>query len=250
MVGGQSIRESAEKLREISDAIDIGLHLTLTDHGPLTTAKTLARDGLFLGQGALWRKALAGSLDIGDVEREISGQLDAFESLFSGLPNFLDGHHHIHQIPSIREVVVRIIAERYANKGVYLRTTAEHPLTIARRSVSVGKALAMALPGWRQEVLARESGIRTNNGFSGIYDFSNRVPYRDLFKRFVLDGRDQMLIMCHPGYCDEQLRALDSVTEQREIELTYLIGDDFFGDLDQAGFCLTRFRSDFQRTLR
>jgi chitin disaccharide deacetylase len=248
MMSGRSIQESAGKLLEFSNTIDIGLHLTLTDHCPLTAANTLTREGHFFGQGALWRKALTGSLDLGDVEREISGQLDAFEKTFSSLPNFLDGHHHVHQIPSIREVVVRVVAERYADKDFYIRTTAEEPLAVVKRGVSVAKALTMTLLGRSQELLAHEFGIRTNNGFSGVYDFSNKVPYRDLFKRFVSGGRDRMLIMCHPGYSDDLLKTLDSVIEQREIELAYFNGDEFLGDLDQAGFRLARFRSDFQRS--
>ena len=172
-------------------------------------------------------------------------QLDAFNSFFGRTPDFLDGHHHVHQIPYIRNVVIRILKDRCAGTEFYLRTTAETLSTIARRRVGMGKALALALPDWQMKKLADRARIATNSGFSGIYDFLNQTSYRILFKKFILNGGDRMLVMCHPGYSDDQLTAIDSVTTQRENELAYFESDDFLMDLSQSNFCLGRFRSDF-----
>jgi predicted glycoside hydrolase/deacetylase ChbG (UPF0249 family) len=43
-----------------------------------------------------------------------------------------------------------------------------------------------------------------------------------------LDGSpDGGLIMCHPGFVDDTLIALDPVTDQREREYAFLSGDGF-----------------------
>jgi 2-polyprenyl-3-methyl-5-hydroxy-6-metoxy-1,4-benzoquinol methylase len=84
--------------------------------------------------------------------------------------------------------------------------------------------------------LALRSGIATNSGFSGIYDFSGKTSYRLLFKKFISHGTDRVLVMYHPGYSDHQLEAIDSVTTQRENEFVYLESDDFLLDLDQSNF--------------
>jgi predicted glycoside hydrolase/deacetylase ChbG (UPF0249 family) len=246
MVGGSSFQESSAQLRQDRDNIDIGLHLTLTDHQPLSAMSSIAVDGRLPRLGTLWRQALLGQLAVNEIEREILAQLDAFNSFFGRAPDFLDGHHHVHQIPYIRNVVIRMLKDRFAGTEFYLRTTAETLSTIARRRIGMGKALALALPGWQMKKLANRACIATNSGFSGIYDFSDQTSYRILFKKFILNGGDRMLVMCHPGYSDDQLTAIDSVTTQRENELAYFESDDFLMDLSQSNFCLGRFRSDFQ----
>jgi hypothetical protein len=42
---------------------------------------------------------------------------------------------------------------------------------------------------------------------------------------------DGGLIMCHPGYVDDTLTALDPVTQQRAVEHAYLAGERFAADL-------------------
>jgi predicted glycoside hydrolase/deacetylase ChbG (UPF0249 family) len=51
--------------------------------------------------------------------------------------------------------------------------------------------------------------------------------------------------MCHPGYVDDELRALDPAVESRVEELNYLKSDVFFSMLDKRGLRLTPdFRPD------
>jgi predicted glycoside hydrolase/deacetylase ChbG (UPF0249 family) len=46
--------------------------------------------------------------------------------------------------------------------------------------------------------------------------------------REFLDGLPEGgVVMCHPGFVDEILISLDPLTKVREIERTYLAGEDF-----------------------
>ena len=241
MVGGPDFAKSVSALKACALSIDVGVHLTLTDQIPLIGGQSISEGGRFFPLGRLWRQALLGRIDREELESEIGGQLDAFEALVGRAPDFLDGHHHVHQIPIINEVVLTILRKRYAQDMFFVRCTAENPVSIVRRGVDVIKSLSLALPGLRMKALAHNAHMPTNNGFSGIYDFSGKVAYRDLFQRFLSNGGDRMMIMCHPGYSDSHLAELDRVTIQRESELTYFLSDDFSADLYQANFRLARF---------
>jgi len=46
-------------------------------------------------------------------------------------------------------------------------------------------------------------------------------------RQFLQNLPEGGLVMCHPGFVDETLRSLDSLTTQREKEHAYLAGDDF-----------------------
>ena len=75
--------------------------------------------------------------------------------------------------------------------------------------------------------VAARSGIPTNEGFSGIYDFNKeRLDLTDLFDRFLQCPGSRMLIMCHPGRSDSELRRIDSLTSQRNAELAFLLSDE------------------------
>jgi predicted glycoside hydrolase/deacetylase ChbG (UPF0249 family) len=48
--------------------------------------------------------------------------------------------------------------------------------------------------------------------------------------------------MCHPGYCDDELRAAPTrLTESREIELRALQSNEIQAALEQTGIVLTSF---------
>ena len=49
------------------------------------------------------------------------------------------------------------------------------------------------------------------------------------------------LVMCHPGFPDAALAAIDTVVERRQDEYDYLAGPDFARDLAAAGRQLARF---------
>ena len=47
--------------------------------------------------------------------------------------------------------------------------------------------------------------------------------------------------MCHPGFVDARLRAIDAVTDQRRREYDYFASERFPADLQAAGRRLARF---------
>ncbi len=172
-----------------------------------------------------------------EITAEFERQFDAFEQALGRPPAFLDGHLHVQQLPAVREILVALWQRRLRGRGAWLRVA--DGLTLSHGL----KGLAVGLLGRGLRARAAESGIATNDRFSGIYDLTERVPYATLFERFLADtaGAQWPLVMCHPGEVDDELRAVDSVTAAREAELRFLEGPDFLPLLARHGLTLGRF---------
>ena len=232
----------ADELKECSDGLDVGIHLTLTDHVPLGALPLTAPGNRFPSLGKLMKLSLSRTLALSEIRQEIQRQFDAFAIHFGRAPSFLDGHHHVHQLPGIRNVVVEAIVENFSQEKPYVRVCSSPLDVLLSRGVGTVRAMGIGWFGGRLRRLAESNGIPVTRGFSGIYDFSGGTPYGDLFKRFLIGLTDQSLIMCHPGLVDDDLRRVDGLTNQRESELEYLLSQEFISTLEQAGIHLSRYQ--------
>ena len=88
------------------------------------------------------------------------------------------------------------------------------------------------------EVEMAALGVRVNPAFAGAYVFDEQADFTRLFPGF-LDGLSaDSVVMCHPGFVDDELRRLDPLTTLREHEYAYLASDDFSVSLAQRGVTL------------
>ena len=231
--------EEAERLKPLADRADIGLHLTLTDHSPLGPMPRLAPAGRLPPLKAVMRRAFAGQLDAREIAGEVDRQVAAFTGAFGRPPDYIDGHQHVHQLPTVREAVAKALARL---PGAYVRLCGEPRRAILRRGVSVAKALLISELGTGLAALARAAGIPANDGFRGVYDFSGSIPFGTLMERFVDPPVALPLVMVHPGIPDDALRRADPVVDQRLVEHDYLRGDAFGALLTGRAVRLARFR--------
>jgi hypothetical protein len=74
---------------------------------------------------------------------------------------------------------------------------------------------------------ARWAGIAVNPAFAGAYDFGRKTAFAEIFPRFLAGLPNGGLIMCHPGFVDDELKRLDSLTGQREREFAYFNSEDY-----------------------
>lgn len=243
MVVGSHWQSEAAELRPFAEQADIGLHLTLTDQAPLAPLPRLAPAGRLPRVGSLLAAAMLRRLDPEEVRAELTRQLDAFESAFGRPPAFLDGHQHVHQFPVVRDAVVDLWRRRLARAGAWLRVCDEPLAAVVRRGVAVPKSLIIAVFGQALRRRARAAGIPVNDRFAGVHDFSGRQPYGELFDRFAVNSgaAQRLLVMCHPGEVDDELRRCDPVTDAREDELRYFESPDFAAALQRHGLVLGRF---------
>ena len=233
--------EHALSLFYLRRMADIGLHFTLTGFKPLGSMPSLAPKGYLPSYKDLLLRSLTGRLDLDEIKQEMIRQLDSFEQEWGSLPDFLDGHLFVHHLPGIRDVLIDLYKSRLLGSGAYVRVSSSSISVIFQRKVNILKTLSIGYFGWRLEKMVKDYGIPVNAGFSGIYDFSGRVPYRVLFERFLIGVKNRCQIMCHPGIVDDELSKVDTLTKQREAEYEFFRADEFFEILNRAGVYLGRF---------
>ena len=137
------------------------------------------------------------------------------------------------------------LEEKGFSGKVWLRDSSDRPWRILRRGVELTKALGIA---WLGRGFAREASARgyvTNEGFSGFSAFDPAHDYAADFARYLRAPGRRHLIMCHPGYCDEELVAADPVTLSRERELSFLLSPAFTAMLDRNRARLARLSDAF-----
>jgi predicted glycoside hydrolase/deacetylase ChbG (UPF0249 family) len=186
----------------------------------------LAPSNRFPALGSLVRSALLGGLPVAEVAAEAARQIDSFAEHFGRLPDYVDGHQHVHALPVIRDALLGTLAERKLAGRLWLRDPGDRLHAILARPLR-RKALVVAAltAGFAPQAAAK--GFALNQGFSGFSDFN---PSRDCATLFAASLRlpgPRHLVMCHPGYSDAALADLDPATASRDAELAFLLSPAF-----------------------
>lgn len=232
-------RRAARDLMSLRGRIAVGLHLNLTAGPPLGPMPKLAPSGLFPALKDLLPLALKRQLDAIEVTGEIDRQIDAFEAAFGEAPAFVDGHQHVHVLPIVRQALIQALKARGYAGRVWLRDPSDRTTAILRRPVGRSKALVVKSLARGFARSAHGAGFRTNKGFSGFAPLDLSVPAARVFEEAFSKLGERPLVMCHPGYVDDELRSLDPALESRVDELNYLKSDAFRELLEQRGLRLT-----------
>ena len=182
--------------------------------------------------------SLSGRLDRREVAAELERQVDRFEAAMGRPPDFLDGHHHVHQLPGVRGAVLDLARRRLPPHG-WVRVCGDSPWAVLGRRVDVARTLLIGALGLGFARRLDRAGIARNRAFRGVYDFSGRVGYDRLFARFVAQAGPGTLMMCHPGFVDDALRAVEHLTDQREVEYRFLASADCPATLAAHGLTLS-----------
>lgn len=232
--------DAAGELRGSSGGIGVGLHLTLTWGRPLGSMPRLAPDGRMPPLSRVVRLAFASRLPIPEIAAEIERQLDSFEAALGRLPDFVDGHQHVHVLPGIRASLLQALANRCGRRPgarrPWLRDPSDRIGAMLRRRLAVGKAVGVTAfaAGFARQ--ARRSGFPTNEGFSGFSTFDpGRDLHADMARHLTALGRSPV-VMCHPGYGDLTHPSEHEGARQRE--QAYLASDDFAALLVERGLVL------------
>lgn len=228
MVVGPSVgRDEVSALQTAaanSSRCAIGLHATLTaPFRPLTMHFQPIDGGMFLTFPKLLRAGLFRRLDPEIIHAELMVQLATFSELFGRAPDFVDGHQHAQLFPQVRDAFLTAVKEAAPNAWVR-QGGRNQPLA---RRLGSPKALVLDILSAQFRDRATRANVAFNPGFAGAYDFSKAPDFGELMRQFLDGLPDHGLIMCHPGFVDETLAALDPLTTQREHEYAYLAGEQF-----------------------
>lgn len=238
-------QQEAKALSGRASHANIGLHLTLTDQRPIRPMPRLAPTGVLPSMPALYRAAMMRALPLSEIADELASQVDAFMAHYGAPPAHIDGHHHVHQLPGIRDLVVALAARlaHEHHRPVWVRNCYESPARIWRRGIAPAKSLVIGSFGRALAHRAAAAGVPYNHGFSGAYDHA--IPNQNwgtLFSRFIDEAGENALVMCHPGYSDAELARLDAMTSVRDGEYVFLMGADWLPLVTSRGLEIGPYR--------
>jgi predicted glycoside hydrolase/deacetylase ChbG (UPF0249 family) len=228
--------DALELLNSGNKRAALGLHVTLTGpFKPISEGFAPLRDGCFPPLNEMLRLAMTRRLRPEPLVIEIATQLRAFIDVFGHLPDFVDGHQHVHLLPQVRDAFLRVVAETAPN--AWVRQCGRAP-SARRLPDHKGLVLDVLSLGFRNQ--AERLGLATNPAFAGAYGFSAKARFARIFPRFLKGLPDGGLIMCHPGVVDAALESLDSLTTLREHEFAFFNSDVFPRVLEEHGVALAQ----------
>ncbi len=233
--------ELAKNLAPYYGKAELGLHVTLTLGRPLGPMPLLAPTGDLPTLGQILKASLLGNLSKREISAEITRQIAEFDAQTGRLPDFIDGHQHVHILPTIRSALWEAIEQYRPGWRPWLRNPADHLGAIMARGVSVGKSLFIAFLAQGFVVSAKKRGFLVNDSFSGVSDFDPKGDFAGDFRRYLLVSGERHLVMCHPGHSDAALAALDPVTTARDLEFEFLRSEAFSTLLASMNMEISRF---------
>ncbi len=174
---------------DIRSKADIGLHLDFTQYEqPLRNVLT-----------KLIVRTIGRGLPRNSIRESIKTQLNRFEDALGTAPDYIDGHQHVHQLPQIRDELLDILAQRYADKLPWIRI-AQPPPQDGFKAMIIGVLGAGRLRGG-----AIEAGLRHSGTLLGVYGFSgDMADYNQRLAAWLHHAQSNSgdvisALMCHPA---------------------------------------------------
>ena len=226
LVNSPHWQETSGALKAVQKHTYLGLHFNLT-FGKALSANWQKNYGSHFGNlSNLIQQAYFRRLDSANIEAEFCAQLDAFRQQLGQEPDFIDGHQHVHQLPIIREAMLKVYKQMKMN--AFWRKTSND----WRDFLSLKPLAINLLGGYRFKNLLKEQTIQTNSSFSGLYNFVCAKKYPQYFRQFLKLIRTEGLILCHPGIQSRDVN--DPLHLYRHHEFNYFMGTAFPNDLQNA----------------
>ena len=195
-------------LMAFRDELDLGLHLCLTEENLGLSARDGAAPLQFSSYGSCVRSSVRGKVRPEQLANEIAAQYRLFASKCGMPPDYIDGHLHIHQAPAVRKALIRFLLSLPEHKRPYIRNTFLSIKTLRRQKLPWVKAAVIGRFGKEMAARLRSAGLRTNEGFAGIYDFHRSNLFCKYLPRFAdcLEKPTSILVV-HPGHSDAWRRS-------------------------------------------
>ena len=220
-------------IARLAPRLGFGVHLNLTSGEPVSRPRQIPtlvdRNGrLHLSPTRLLWALPARQVNLAEVESEFRAQIGRV--FRAGIrPSHLDGHKHVHVLPGVSQIVIRLAQEFSIPSVRCPMEIAPDPRMLDRgrnsrtgviKQYLVGRAVSAFASRFAGE-LAR-AGLLFPQHFYGLTQtgFLNARSVLDILRRLP-EGVSEL--MCHPGYVDGKLVASGTrLLAQREVEIQAL----------------------------
>ena len=226
MTNSPNWKEHAALLKPIKN-IDKGVHLNFTHSMPLSPN---LKEKIHTWPSSLltvihW--LITKKLNSKDIELEIEYQLCEFENCLNQVPDFIDGHQHIHHFPIIRNALLTVYKKKYSwlplSKKPYIRIASSRPHL--SEAYWLKKKIIQWLGSERLKKSLLHNAIPFNQHFAGVYPFNHKQPYETIITDILSIIKNNSILMCHPGM--ESKDKHDPIALSRIDEYNYLLGHKF-----------------------
>ena len=246
LANGAAFEDAIVRVQQCPN-LSVGLHINLTQGRPLhpgTRSSLVDRRGCFYPRGAQAIRLSFGAVSMADVEAEIAAQ--AQRALRAGIAlTHFDGHDHVHLHPLVAPALAKVARQmnvgwiRFRNQRpvlpALLREAGLLRLSDHARHLAVMLAARLSMSG--------ESAGPVRRWVVGAPQLLRASP-RHLFGALVrsIEGGVTEWV-CHPGYADEELRALlpAAQADWGEAELKLLTDPECGKLLEAAGIGLVNY---------
>jgi hopanoid biosynthesis associated protein HpnK len=233
LMANGSAFDAAVSISRGAPGLGIGVHLNLTTGVPVSVALKVPSlvdcNGRFhFSIGRLSQALVTRQVNLAHVECELRSQITkVFTAGIS--PTHLDGHKHMHLLPGISDIVIRLAQEFYIRSIRCPREVAPSLPTLQRIGTSrtavikqyLVARIVSAFAGAFMERVAK-AGLLFPDHFYGLSQtgFLDAPGVRDIVGGLP-EGVSELV--CHPGYLDADLvNAGTRLLVQREVEIRAL----------------------------
>jgi predicted glycoside hydrolase/deacetylase ChbG (UPF0249 family) len=205
--------------------VSLGIHINLSEGRPVNKDLRLLtdQDGLFLGKKAA-RDLLQNSMNgetRREIQREVIAQIQALQAFGTPITH-LDGHQHIHVLPSVLTVILASASE---NRISWMRIPDEpHPsiLSLMVHPDSRDEAAMFSSLGAAARSVIMLSEIESCDHFRGLY-LKGKLDITLLDKLFQDLPVGLTELMVHPGRISDTpsrgfFSAFSTLDRERELE--------------------------------
>jgi predicted glycoside hydrolase/deacetylase ChbG (UPF0249 family) len=235
---GPAFDANASLLDDVPD-LGVGVHLAAVGEDPPLLAAAdiptlVDRQGRFqLSWKRFLPRAFAGRVDVGDLRRELTAQIEVVTTALPGRTlTHLDSHQHLHLWPPFGSLVVELAREW------------KIPAVRVTRSIGRGgRARVVNRLATRFDAKAIAAGLRTTDGFAG-FDEGGTLATTALVRtidRLGFGGAQSVEIGIHPGeHGDADLSRYEWGYRWGD-ELDALVSPEARAAVERAGFTLGSF---------
>jgi chitin disaccharide deacetylase len=251
--------DSAVSLARSAPRLGVGVHLNLTlGHAiskPSEIASLADATGRFRHSPAgLVQAVVLGRARPREIEREWAAQIEKISRAGIAVTH-LDGHKHVHMLPGMVPIIVRlarqfgISAVRYAEESpVGLASLLRRAWQASGPRAALGllkqhlkaRAFSALAPTFRTRM--QQANVVIPMHFYGFTEtgFLDSRRLQEILRK-VPEGSSEL--MCHPGYSDDVLRQTETrLLGQRNTELEALTNPGVRALLEELGIQLITFR--------
>ncbi|HKV23917.1 MAG TPA: ChbG/HpnK family deacetylase [Candidatus Acidoferrum sp.] len=224
----------AVELARTTPGLGVGVHLNLSDGEPAAPPElvtSLLNDDCKLEakpESLLLRLARR-AVSLEEIEREWDAQIQKIRD-FGITPTHLDGHKHVHMLPGLFEIALRLgkrhaipairISHEESSLRAALASGASHKASVVMKQGVQARGLKLLASDAYEK--AGRAGIASADYFCGIAQ-TGELTKEGLLRLLEILPEGTTELMCHPGYADAQLaKSPTRLQKSREQELRIL----------------------------